>query len=556
MKTHPFVRAGENQPTPVVTPVKITYDVDTGGTIDKRELPFIVGILADLSGANRPEAVLKYRNMVEIDRDQFDEVLRACRPGVDLSALDNLLPGAASPKLAGILNFEKLADFDASAVVARIEGLPSLFETPEGKSTASRQLSLILQSPSFQALEATWRGLYRLVSRVETGKLLKLRVLNASRQELLNDLEKAVDFDQSSFFKLIYEAEYGTFGGTPYSLLVGAYEFGRDAASIEGLKKIAKVSSAAHAPFIAAADPSLFDLQSFTDLHKPRILAKIFESVELIGWREFRESEDARYVALALPRVLMRVPAGVGDTSASALDFRECLNDSGDPAAPPLHDRLLWGNPAFLLAECIASAFARNRWPAAFRGVESGGLISGLSCFRLDPCAGGAPQVGPTELPITDRRLLELDALGFVALCQRKDTAEAAFLCAKSTSRPRAYFSDEANANAYFASTLPAILTASRFAHYLKVIMREKVGSFLTRANVEAYLNTWISQYVLLDDKASQEVNASYPLRTACIQVSDVPGEPGVYSAAAFLQPHFQVEALTTSIRLEVKLPL
>jgi type VI secretion system protein ImpC len=434
----------------------------------------------------------------------------------------------------------------------------------------SEALSVIMHSASFKDMESTWRGMSYLVSRAETGQMLKLRVFDATKEELRKDMEKAVEFDQSALFKLVYEAEYGTYGGFPYSLLVGGYEIGRSSGDIAFLKKIAEVAASAHAPFIAAASTELFSLSGFDQLDKPRDLKKRFESAELIEWREFRETEDSRYVSLVMPRVLLRLPYGLPEKRntipCEGLNFEEhvgaanlapVFDDKGNFVSHPVPDNqnFLWGNPAYVLAERITNAFALYNWTAAIRGVEGGGLVEGLPAYTYTSDLGTTELLCPTEVSITDRREKELNDLGFIALCHCKGSAKAAFFGGQTTNSPKKYFSDEANANARISAMLPYMLAASRFAHYIKVIMREKIGSFLTRGNVETFLNGWISNYVLLDDNASQDVKAAYPLRAASVMVTEVPGEPGVYKATVFLKPHFQLEELSTSIRLVANLP-
>jgi type VI secretion system protein ImpC len=413
------------------------------------------------------------------------------------------------------------------------------------------QLDEILHAPSFREIEATWRGIHYVVSRAETGRLLKLRVFNATTDDLRKELEKAADFDQSSIFKMIYEAEFGTYGGLPYSLLVGGYEFGNKPNDMSLLINLTKVAASAHAPFIAAASPALLGLDSFDKLAKPRDLAQVFESPEMAQWMEFRGSEDSRYVALALPHVLLRLPYGKDSRPAEGLRYEETVIGADGPN----HDAFLWGNAAYALAERITNSFALYHWTAAIRGVEGGGLVDGLPIYTYRDGADLVNMICPTEVSITDRREKELNDLGFIALCNCKGTGQAAFFGGQTANQPRQYISDEANANAKLSAMLPYILAASRFAHYIKVIMRKKIGAFLTRGNIEAYLNTWIAQYVLLDDNASQEVKASYPLRAAQVNVTDVPGSPGSYKATVFIKPHFQLEELTTSIRLVADLP-
>jgi type VI secretion system protein ImpC len=414
--------------------------------------------------------------------------------------------------------------------------------------TVSDQLNAIMHSEAFQALEAAWRGLHYLVMNSETGTMLKLRLLSASKKELLADLEKATEFDQSALFKKIYEEEYGTFGGNPFSVLVGDYQFGRSPQDVAMLEQVSHVAAAAHAPFLTAASPALFDMDRFTELSVPRDLAKQFESTELIKWRSFRDSEDSRYVTLTLPRVLLRLPYGPKTVPVEEFDFVEDVDGKN-------HDKYLWGNSAYALAQRITDAFAKYKWCAAIRGVEGGGLIEGLPAHIFPTDDGDLALKCPTEVSITDRRENELNNLGFLAICHRKNSDQAAFFGGQTTNKPKVYNTSEANANARISSMLPYMLASSRFAHYLKVIMRDKIGSFMTRENVQKYLNTWLSDYVLLNDDAPQNVKAAYPLREGRVDVFDIPGKPGSYNAVVFLKPHFQLDELTVSIRLVAELP-
>ena len=412
----------------------------------------------------------------------------------------------------------------------------------------SVQLNEVLHHPDLQKLEATWRGFAYLVFNTETSTRLKIRMLNATKGELLKDLEKAVEFDQSVLFKKIYEDEYGTFGGLPFSTLIGDYEFGRHPQDVALLEKLSNVAAAAHAPFIAGAAPMLFDMASFTELGVPRDLAKIFESAELIKWRSFRESEDSRYVTLCLPRVLLRLPYGPKTVPVEGVDFVEDT-DGRD------HAKYLWGNPAWVLGQRITNAFALYGWTAAIRGVEGGGKVEGLPAHTFRTDEGDIALKCPTEIAITDRREKELNDLGFVTLVHCKNTDYAAFFGGHTTNKPKLYNTAAANANSRLSAMLPYILNASRFAHYIKVIMRDKIGSFMTKDNVSTYLNTWIVDYVLAKDDAGQDIKAEYPLREARVDVTDIPGKPGSYKAVVFLRPHFQLEELTASIRLVAELP-
>lgn len=410
------------------------------------------------------------------------------------------------------------------------------------------QLNQILHDPKFLKLEGAWRGLHYLVSNAQTNSKLKLRLLNASKADLINDLEKSPEFDQSQLFKMIYEDEYGTFGGHPYSCLVGDYEFSRSAQDLSLLEKISEVASAAHAPFISAAHAKLFDLDSFEHISLPRDLSKTFQSLELAKWNLFRNNDDSRYVSLVLPRVLMRLPYGPETTPVDGFHFVEDVHGTDTK-------KFCWGNAAYVLAERITNAFTQYGWTAAIRGVEGGGLVEGLPAYSFRTSAGDIAIKCPTEAAITDRREKELSDQGFMALCHCKGTDYASFFGAQTVQRPRNYEQDDANANSMLSARLPYVLAASRFAHYIKVIMRDKIGSFMTRDKVELLLNTWIANYILLNDDAPQSIKAQYPLREGRIDVFDVPGMPGSYRAVVYLRPHFQMEELTASIRLVATLP-
>ena len=410
------------------------------------------------------------------------------------------------------------------------------------------QLNAIMHHPEFQALESSWIGLRDMVFGTETSTTLKLRLMNVTKKELLKDLETAVDHDMSDLFKKVYEEEYGTFGGNPYSLLIGDYYFGRHPQDMALLQRISKVAAAAHTPFITAVAPTMFDMTSFTDLGVPRDLSKIFESAELTTWRSFRDSEDSRYVSMVLPRYAARLPYGAKTKPVDSFNFEEDV-DGRD------HSKYLWGNSCYQLGLRITDAFAKYNWTTAIRGVEGGGKVSGLTAHTFKTDDGDVVLKCPTEVTITDRREKELNDLGFISIVNSKGSDFAAFFGGQTTNKPRVYNLDTANANAALSSRLPYVLAASRFAHYLKVIMRDKIGSFQTKDSVESYLNTWLSQYVLLDANATQGEKARFPLAEGRVDVVEVPGRPGAYRATVFLRPHFQMEELTTSIRLVAELP-
>ena len=412
----------------------------------------------------------------------------------------------------------------------------------------SDQLNAIMHHEDFQALEASWTGLRDMVFGTETSSRLKLRLMNVSKKELLKDLETAVDHDMSVLFKKVYEEEYGTFGGHPYSLLIGDYYFGRHPQDMALLQRISKVAAASHAPFIASVAPAMFDMKSFTDLGIPRDMSKIFESAELATWRSFRESEDSRYVAMVLPKYAARLPYGAKTNPVETFGFEENV-DGKD------HTKYLWAKSAYQLGLRITEAFAKHGWSTAIRGVEGGGKVSGMTAHSYKTDEGDVVLKCPTEVTITDRREKELNDLGFIAVVNSKGSDYSAFFGGQTTNKPKVYNLDSANANAALSSRLPYVLAASRFAHYLKVMMRDKVGSFQTAASVSGYLNDWLASYVLLSSNASQESKARFPLSEGRVDVVEVPGKPGAFQATVYLRPHFQMEELTASIRLVAELP-
>ncbi|KRP45762.1 type VI secretion system protein ImpC [Pseudomonas libanensis] len=413
----------------------------------------------------------------------------------------------------------------------------------------SEQLSLVMHAAEFQKLESSWRGLHHLVTESTTGAMIKIKVFNASKKELMRDFKAALEFDQSSLFKKIYEEEFGTFGGAPFGALIGDYAITRQPEDLYFLEQMSHVAAAAHAPFITAPAPELLGLESFADLGRPRDMAKVFDTVEYAKWKSLRDSEDARYVGLALPRFLGRLPYNpIDGITIDSFPFVEDV-DGRD------HSRYLWCNAAYAHGVRLTQAFESFGWCAAIRGVEGGGLVEGLPTHTFNTDDGEVALKCPTEVAITDRREKELSDLGFISLVHCKNTDYAAFFGAQSLQKPRKYNTDAANANALLSSQLQYIFAVSRIAHYLKSMMRDKIGSFASVSSVSTFLNTWISQYVLLNDNASQEAKAQYPLREASIQVSEVPGRPGVFRAVAFLRPHYQLDELSVSLRLVAELP-
>jgi type VI secretion system protein ImpC len=413
----------------------------------------------------------------------------------------------------------------------------------------SEQLSEVMHAPEFQKLEATWTGLHYLCKQTSTGEMMKIKVFNATKRELIRDFKTAIDFDQSALFKKVYEEEFGTFGGSPFGVLLGDYDVTRQAEDMYFVEQMSHLAAAAHAPFIGAASPELFGLDSFTDLGRPRDLAKIFDTVEYAKWKSFRQSEDSRYVGLTLPRFLGRLPYDPKEgTTVEGFNFVENVDGSD-------HRRYLWVNTAYAFGARLTAAFENYGWCAAIRGVEGGGLVEDLPTHTFKTDDGEVALKCPAEISITDRREKELSDLGFIPLVHCKNTDYAAFFGAQSAQRPKKYDLDAANANASLSAQLQYMFAVCRISHYMKSMMRDKIGSFASAGNVETYLNQWLNQYVLSSDDASQDQKAKYPLREANVQVSEVAGRPGVYRAVAFLRPHFQLDELSVSLRLVAELP-
>ncbi|KKB65345.1 EvpB family type VI secretion protein [Robbsia andropogonis] len=433
-----------------------------------------------------------------------------------------------------------VSDNLSATIDARVAELDSLI---------SAQLSSVMHSPEFQKLESTWRGLHYLVHESNTGSTIKIKALSATKRELVRDFKAAIEFDQSALFKKVYEEEFGTFGGAPFGALIGDFEISRQPEDMFFIDQMSHIAAAAHAPFIGSAAPELLGLETFSDLGKPRDLGKVFDTVEYTKWKSFRDSEDSRYVGLTLPRFLGRLPFNPKDGDvAETFNFVEEVDGTD-------HSRYLWCNAAWAFGARLTSAFDDFGWCAAIRGVEGGGLVEDLPTHTFKTDDGEVALKCPTEIAITDRREKELSDLGFIPLVHCKNTDYAAFFAAQSVQKAKKYNTDSANANAVLSAQLQYIFSVSRIAHYLKAMMRDKIGSFASAQNVEQFLNRWISQYVLLDDNASQEQKAQFPLREASIQVSEIPGKPGSYRSVAFLRPHFQLDELSISLRLVADLP-
>ena len=414
----------------------------------------------------------------------------------------------------------------------------------------SEQINLILHHPEFQALESAWRGLHHLVNNTETDETLKIRVMNISKADMQKTLKKykGTAWDQSPIFKKLYEEEYGQFGGEPYGSLVADYYFDNSGPDVELLAQMAQIAAASHAPLISAADPAVMMMDSWQELANPRDLTKIYQTPEHAAWRAFRESDDSRYVGLAMPRFLSRAPYGAKSNPVEGFDFEE------DTTSGP--NDFTWANAAYAMAVNINRSFKNYGWCSQIRGIESGGAVEGLPVHSFPTDDGGVDMTCPTEIAISDRRDAELSKNGFMPLVHKKNSDFAAFIAAQSLHKPAEYDDPDATANANLAARLPYLFATCRFAHYLKCIVRDKIGSFKERSDMEVWLNNWIGKYVENNPATASEADkARKPLAGAEVVVSEIEGNPGFYAAKFFLRPHYQLEGLTVSLRLTSKLP-
>jgi len=415
----------------------------------------------------------------------------------------------------------------------------------------SEQINVILHHPDFQKLEGAWRGLHYLVNNTETDEMLKIRVLNISKTELGKTLKryKGTAWDQSPIFKRVYEQEYGQFGGEPFGCMVGDYYFDHTPPDVELLGEMGKVSAAAHSPFIAGAGPTVMQMGTWQELADPRDLTKIFTTPEYAAWRSLRESDDSRYIGLAMPRFLSRLPYGAKSSPVPEFDFEE------DTAGAD-HSKFTWANSAYTMATNITRAFKLYGWCSRIRGIESGGSVEGLPVHTFPTDDGGVDMKCPTEIAISDRREAELAKNGFMPLIHKKNSDFAAFIGAQSLQKPAEFDNPDATANANLSARLPYLFAACRFAHYLKCIVRDKIGSFKERDEMQRWLNAWIMNYVDGDPvNSSETTKAKRPLSAAMVTVAEVEGNPGYYTSNFFLRPHYQLEGLTVSLRLVSKLP-
>lgn len=463
------------------------------------------------------------------------------RPRTDeaRSAVENAVKTLAQQALENTVTMSSDAYATIQGIIAEID------------RKLSDQINQIIHHEEFQKLEGAWRGLYYLVNNTETDELLKIRFMNISKKELGRTLKryKGAGWDQSPIFKRIYEEEYGQFGGEPLGCIVGDYYFDHSPPDVELLGEMAKISAAAHCPFISGAAPSVMQMETWQELANPRDLTKIFSNTEYAAWRSLRESDDARYLGLTMPRFLARLPYGARTNPVDEFDFEEEVEGAN-------HERYTWANSAYAMAANINRSFKEYGWCTSIRGVESGGAVDDLPTHTFPTDDGGVDMKCPTEIAISDRREAELAKNGFMPLVHRKNSDFAAFIGAQSLQKPAEYDDPDATANARLAARLPYLFACCRFAHYLKCIVRDKVGSFTDRNDMERWLNNWIMNYVDGDPvNSSQETKARKPLAAAEVQVVEVEDNPGYYSAKFFLRPHYQLEGLTVSLRLVSKLP-
>lgn len=473
----------------------------------------------------------------------LDQVLTATKQ-TERSRAEDLVRTLAEEALKGTVTYSKNVTVTINQAIRAID------------AAVSKQLNAVMHHPDFLKLEGSWRGLHHLVMNTETSTSLKLKVLNVSKKDLFKDVDKAVEFDQSQIFKKLYENEFGTPGGEPYGSLIGDYEFTNHPEDLELLSKMSNVAAAAFCPFVTAADPKLFGFDGgWTDLSKPRDLAKIFDSVEYAKWKSFRESDDSRFVTLTMPRVLARLPYGATTKPVEAFGYEEGEFDGKGNAKAMDHGSYCWMNSSYVMGTKLTDAFAKYGWCVAIRGAEGGGKVEGLPAHVFKSDDGDPDLKCPAEIGITDRREKELSDLGFLPLCHYKNTDYAVFFGAQTAQKPKKYDTPAATANAAISARLPYIMASSRIAHYLKVMARDKIGSFMETKDCEQWLNRWIAQYVNSNPDAGQEMKAKYPLAEAKISVAEIPGKPGSFNAVAYLRPWLQFEELTTSLRMVARIP-
>lgn len=489
------------------------------------------------------ETQVEGQEAAEAQEVSFLEQAISATKQTERSQAEDMLKALTQEAMNGTVTWDKNLSVTINSAISAID------------EAMSKQLSAIMHSDKFKKLEGSWRGLHHLVSTTNAGSDLKIRLMNISKKELSRDLEKAVEFDQSQIFKKVYESEFGTAGGEPYATLIGDFEFSSHPDDLSLLSKMSNVAAAGFCPFVSAASPQMFGFDSYQELSKPRDLEKIFDSAEYSQWRSFRESDDSRFVSLTMPRVLARSPYGAATKAIEAFNFEEIEAGESGRAQAADHDDYCWMNAAYTMGTTITQSFSEYGWCTSIRGAEGGGKVEGLPTHSFISDDGDMDQKCPTEIGITDRREAELSKLGFLPLCHYKNTDYAVFFGGQTTQKPKKYGDPDATANAAISARLPYIMATSRIAHFLKVMARDKIGSFMEADEAEAWLNRWINQYVNASPGATPEMKARFPLAEAKVEVKEVPGQPGVYSAIAWMKPWLQMEELTASLRLVANIP-
>lgn len=532
-------RAGHPPPR-----VHIEYDADFHGIRKKVSIPFTMGVMAELSGAGAVHLPpIEERRAFDVDADTFNDRMASIRPTIAIS-VPHTLTGDGSLNVE--MSFSHLDDFSPAAIARAIGADIDAID-----ERLREQINLILHHADFQTLEGTWRGLHHLVTNTASDAQLKIRVINLSKEELGRTLKRyqGAAWDRSPIFKKIYEEAYGRSGGEPYGCLIGDYYFDHSASDVELLRGIAQIAAASHAPFIAAAAPGLLGLDAWSELSHQRDLAAIFGAPQYADWLALRDSEDAKYLALTMPRTLARLPYGATSEPVQARHFSE---DTGAADS----STYTWQNAAYAMGVNINRSFKQHGWCAHIRGVESGGIIENLPAHVFPTDDGGVDAKCPTEIAITDRCSAELDRMGLLPVVHRKASDIAAFIGAGSLARPDEYDDPDATANAALSARLPYMFACSRFAQYLKCIVRDTIGSFRTREQMESGLIRWVHGYVDSDPvNSSEETKARKPLAAARVVVESVERSPGYFTSRFYLKPHYQLEGLTVSLRLVARLP-
>lgn len=401
----------------------------------------------------------------------------------------------------------------------------------------------ILHNKDFQELEAHWRGVQYVMNNIALGDSTRIRIFNASEEELLQDLTESMEFDQSHLFKEIYENEYGTLGGTPYTAMMWDHALNRSGVNFSLLSKMTEVMAASHCPMFLGVDPSFLGMTSFQDLPEPHSIATLFESEELSSFNGFRQEDDAKYVTFVLPRMLARCPYNTKEMPMEHLDFTEVVDGTNG-------SDYVWTNAAYAYFTNVINSYSISGWFNSICGTENGGKVDNLPIYGYKSVHGDYKVLCPTEVAITDRREKELSDRGFVALCHAKNTNYAVFFSNNSSFESPVFSENGATENAILSKKTPYILNISRFAHYLKCMIRDKVGTFTNKEMIQSYISNWLSQYTLLDDKASRELKSKYPLREFVLAVDEIPGKPGFYNATLKLRPHNELDGMEISLRL------